>query len=298
MKKLLTLIAVLLLVAGQAYALEIMSDASLEEISAGELSLTDDIGLGDLGGLSTLPTGINKQVDIGAQLLNVTEVVVTENAAGDIVDIREIIVPEVAYVVNNTMTLVEDAQKSITAESNANAVDSALAVQTNAASISGDAAGQVTAADITQSNEAQAVHYRPMNTASAGFSIDADYSYKDSNETKTAADGTEVGAKQTYASNDSSADITITSSETIDILVGQTMEAEECCATNNHLLIAQNVQEDITVLSNLNVVGAAASVQNNFISNINVSGTITQSNVALVRGGVGSQFVNTNPYNN
>lgn len=66
------------------------------------------------------------------------------------------------YTNNNTLWLLEESQKDIKAVSNANAIDSAVAVQTNIARVTGDASDNVA---VNQSNAADLENFRPADSS-------------------------------------------------------------------------------------------------------------------------------------
>lgn len=70
---------------------------------------------------------------------------------------------EDVYTNNNTLWLLENSQKDIQAVSNANVIDSAVAVQSNIARVSGDATENVA---VNQSNTADLTNYRPADSTS------------------------------------------------------------------------------------------------------------------------------------
>jgi hypothetical protein len=69
---------------------------------------------------------------------------------------------EDVYTNNNTLWLLEESQKDVKAVSNANVIDSAVAVQTNIARVAGDPTANVA---VSQSNEANLTNYRPADSA-------------------------------------------------------------------------------------------------------------------------------------
>jgi hypothetical protein len=70
---------------------------------------------------------------------------------------------EDVYTNNNTLWLLENSQKDIQAVSNANTIDSAVAVQSNIARVSGDATENVA---VNQANAANLTNYRPADSTS------------------------------------------------------------------------------------------------------------------------------------
>jgi hypothetical protein len=66
------------------------------------------------------------------------------------------------YTNNNTLWLLEDSQKDVKAVSNANAIDSAIAVQTNVARVTGDTPTENVA--INNANTADIKNYRPADS--------------------------------------------------------------------------------------------------------------------------------------
>ena len=88
-----------------------------------------------------------------------------EISAGDWVIINdETQKVEDVYAVNNTLHLFEQSQMEINAVSNANAVDSAIAVQTNVSRVTGDEPTDNTA--INGTNIADITNYRPQDSGS------------------------------------------------------------------------------------------------------------------------------------
>lgn len=69
------------------------------------------------------------------------------------------------YTTNNTLWLLEDSQKNIQAVSNANAIDSAIAVQSNIARVAGTEPTKNVA--VNQSNKAELENFRPSDSNSS-----------------------------------------------------------------------------------------------------------------------------------
>ncbi|MDD5669215.1 MAG: hypothetical protein PHE58_04195 [Candidatus Omnitrophica bacterium] len=72
------------------------------------------------------------------------------------------------YTTNNTLWLLENSQKDINAVSNANTIDSAVAVQANIARVSGDSATENVA--VNGNNAANLTNYRPSDSMATSTS--------------------------------------------------------------------------------------------------------------------------------
>ncbi len=112
------------------------------------------------------------------------------------------------YHSNNTLDLKDESQKDLQAVSNANAVDSAIAVQTNIASVTGQEPSTNVA--INGYNEADILNYNPAEESSSHYWSESSY----------AASGSQAaGASATYTANASaSASAFYTLDETLNIL--------------------------------------------------------------------------------
>jgi|GEM_PF-2611611 len=320
MKKLLALVAILMLASSQLFAAgAVLSDKQMDEVNAGDwVVLTDADG---------------------------------NQTTSDV------------YHTNNTLDLYSQSQSEIKAVSNANAVDSAIAVQNNISRVSGDtpttnvAVNGANAADLANSRPASqmkntiskvfaaqcaseqndaANHSESFTlgkvetsgaSSSAGTSLSKNLNYNETlNATASLAAssaasdkvGRDVSATAASALVDYDKVIVATdlestssssaenesetlniaklencaisssskSSKSLTVTDSETTETRDSESMNNHIDLEDTSQMNINAVSNLNAVGAAAAIQTNIASNVGVSGTITHSNTAKVVSGL------------
>jgi len=108
-----------------------------------------------LGAANTSFAGVNVLSDKAMDDVNAGDWVVINPETEEVVDV---------YRTNNTLWLLENSQKDLKAVSNANTIDSAVAVQTNIARVTGDTATNNVA--VTGNNEANLINYRPADSSS------------------------------------------------------------------------------------------------------------------------------------
>jgi len=321
MKKLLALVAILMLASSSLFAAgAVLSDKQMDEVRAGDwVVLTDADG---------------------------------NQTTSDV------------YHTNNTLDLYSQSQSSIKAVSNANAVDSAIAVQNNVSRVSGDntptsnvAVNGSNSADISNSrpasamkntisktfaaecatNEQNAANHSSSLTlgkvetsgeaSSAGSSLSKNFNLNETLNANAASASSSAGSgKSTRDVSAASAtalldydkvivatDLESTSkshsensSDTLNIAKlencavssssthtqslstsdTETTETRESDSMNNHIDLEDTSQMNIMAVSNLNAVGSGAAVQTNIASNVGMNGTITHSNTAKVVSGL------------
>lgn len=128
------------------------------------------------------------------------------------------------YYNNNTLDLEDESQKEIQAVNNANAVDSAIAVQTNIASVSGDPSSNVA---INGTNEANIINYNP---ADAGASFES--SSKTIHKLASASSSFTKDLFKSWSESDTKSfrlDETLDIVETLDIIAALAIAASKEC---------------------------------------------------------------------
>ena len=308
MKKILAILTVLTLgLAPVSFAATVLTDSQMDQVSAGDwVVLTDSSG--------------NQTV-------------------------------EDVYYNNNTIDLFNESQKDLKAVSNANAVDSAVAVQTNISSVTGGT--PINNVGVNGSNTATIYNYNPskskssdeakLHSESESFALakgESSYFTLNKNESSSSSFGlsetydevetldilasasssSATSCKSCHSASASAAAFLLdydknidfdkfiqkssSSSKTLNIAKyeaeftyinkseTETSSSEKHSSSrknlseNNHLNLADNSQQNIQVVSNLNAVGSGAAIQTNIASDVGVSGTITHVNVATVVNGL------------
>ncbi len=169
------------------------------------------------------------------------------------------------YTTNNTLWLLEDSQKDIKAVSNANAIDSAVAVQSNIARVS-SANQPTTNVAVNGSNTADLTNYRPSSSSSS--------SDKSVAETATSSAKTSGSASQSaFALNSTSAQTSSSSSsassaavfdydETLDIdasITGDSKDIGKGGITGGSIDGSLDVDYDKTIDASAVAASASAS---------------------------------------
>ena len=129
------------------------------------------------------------------------------------------------YKSNNTLDLSDESQMELQAVSNANAVDSAIAVQTNIASVTG--AEPSTNVAVNGYNEADILNYNPADSSASKSSSSSDYS-----STSTLAEGGSLTAttnESSSSSKDFKLDETLDVLETFDLAAASASASESNC---------------------------------------------------------------------
>lgn len=116
-------------------------------------------------------------------------------AAGDWVVIPSGFEAVDVYNNNNTLDLEDEAQSTIQAVNNANTVDSAIAVQTNIASVSGNPSSNV---GVNGTNKADILNYNPADSGSGFESSSASIFKSGSESTKAAFDFLEATEEESH----------------------------------------------------------------------------------------------------
>lgn len=149
------------------------------------------------------------------------------------------------YLNNNTLWLLEESQKDIQAVSNANAIDSAVAVQSNIASVNGDNAPTDNVA-VNGANVANLTNYRPASSSAESSVVTSTVS----SSSKATSGSASEASKTLNASSNSNA-------------------ASSSSASSGAAL---NYDEELSVLGNLN--GTSKEIGKNGITGGTIVGSL------------------------
>jgi len=165
----------------------------------------------------------------------------------------------------NDILLDKESQTKIETTSNANAVDSAVAVQLNTSSATGN---NEVENDIQGNNTADLNNYNPSFA-------------KESWET-----GSESSSKTDLGENHSKTHSENNLVETSEKSHNNGCKIRNNKSENNHIFLTDTAQQLIKSISNLNSVGSAVAVQTNVAADVGVGGSILHSNTATAVNGL------------
>lgn len=196
------------------------------------------------------------------------------------------------WAVKNKLKLDLTSQQNVQAISNANVVDSGVAVQSNIDSLS------KTATEVLNTNEAEVAMSRAASdisiigeehsTISSSTTTDTTIEESSSSTESTSRGLLGIFAENTPGDTSSDSSLIINGETTADAQLDGSLTIKTRCSkdTKNTLYLTDSAQMLTQAISNLNAVASGVAIQSNIVSGIEMSGTLTNSNIANVQSGL------------
>ncbi len=162
-----------------------------------------------------------------AGVVTLSDVEMDEIDAGEwvVIDPSTQAVVDVHYSAND-IELSNESQTELKAVNNANAVDSAIAVQTNIArSSAGDPVEAIANLEVNQSNHAEILNYNPSESESAYSNVTS--SSSETSQNSTSSSSVSGSAASFSSSESSSCEAVLDYDETLDINIAKSAAGEE-----------------------------------------------------------------------
>ncbi|MFA5038822.1 MAG: hypothetical protein WC732_03990 [Candidatus Omnitrophota bacterium] len=320
MKKLLILLVALIFgISAPAYAAKaVLSDSELNDIHAGDWVVLDgennhevidvyavnntldleDVSQKEIQAVSNA-NAVDAAVDVSTNVARVTGDTPTNNVGVNQSNDANITYhrPSETESFNKleTFSLQDNWEKDFTVQAAEDLAINASSSEAKAASAS-YAAGKVLtidencniAASLAASSENEGKSYEDESALAASLAVVKTFDL-DLNETESASAACSANEAKAFGlSKTKTTMVAKSEGECIGINKSKeiTHESKKACGANNHISLEDDSQTLIKAVSNLNAVASGVAVQSNVASNVGVSGTITQSNVATVVAGL------------